>query len=92
MKKPGPVPGTANARHGGDAVKAKYGSEYFATIGRKGGEAVRQDRGAGFFATIGTKGGVATKRTHGQEFYADIGRKGGLRHGSKPAERETQPE
>jgi len=38
-EKRGPHPGTPQARHGGEAVKRKYGAKFYAEIGRKGGEA-----------------------------------------------------
>ncbi|HEY8693190.1 MAG TPA: hypothetical protein VIR57_10660 [Chloroflexota bacterium] len=82
-EKRGPHPGTPQARHGGEAVKRKYGAKFYAEIGRKGGEAVRQEKGPAFYTQIGKKGGEATKRSHGSEFYAEIGRKGGAKGHTK---------
>jgi general stress protein YciG len=64
---------------GGQAVKAKYGPEFFREIGRKGGQAIK-DRGLDYLREIGRLGGEATKARHGAAHYAEIGRKGG-QHG-----------
>lgn len=74
--KPGPVAGTEQARRGGLVVKAKYGPDFYARIGKQGGEKMKQ-RGPAFFAEIGRKGGEATKRAHGFDFYSRIGKAGG---------------
>jgi uncharacterized protein len=79
----GPRPGTPEARRGGEAVKEKYGVDWYSQIGKMGGEFVKQERGTEFYAQIGKKGGEMTKRAHGSRFYAEIGRKGGLKPGSK---------
>jgi uncharacterized protein len=71
-EKRGPQPGTPQARHGGEAVKQKYGAKFYSQIGKKGGEAVKQEKGPEFYAQIGKKGGEATKRSHGSKFYAEI--------------------
>lgn len=76
-RKRGPVAGTAEARRGGQAVRAKYGQEFYSRIGKKGGETVRREHGPDFYAEIGRKGGETTKRRQGAEFYAQIGKKGG---------------
>ena len=58
MKTPGkrgPKPGTAEARRGGEAVRAKYGREFFSSIGKKGGDTVRREHGSDFYAKIGKK-------------------------------------
>ena len=75
--KRGPKPGTAEARRGGEAVRAKYGREFFSSIGKKGGDTVRREHGSDFYAKIGKKGGETTKARQGHEFYARIGKKGG---------------
>ena len=75
----GPRAGTENARRGGLAVRAKYGPEFFATIGHKGGSAARDRHGHDFFANIGRRGGLATRDQHDSEYYSRIGRMGGLR-------------
>ncbi len=54
--KRGPTAGTEEARRGGQAVKAKYGPDYFARIGQKGGETVKQRRGPAFYAEIDAVG------------------------------------
>ncbi len=59
--KRGPVAGTAEARRGGEAVRAKYGRDFFAKIGKKGGDTVRREHGSEFYAQIGRKGGQSTK-------------------------------
>lgn len=77
-KKRGPVAGTDEARRGGEAVREKYGHDFFSKIGRIGGRTVAKQHGSDFYAQIGKKGGESTKRNQGAEFYARIGRKGGL--------------
>jgi general stress protein YciG len=66
---------------GGEAVKRKYGSEFYETIGRKGGEATKRSHGADFYEQIGKKGGKkggeATRDLYGPAFYERIGHKGG---------------
>ena len=44
-------------RKGGEAVKRKYGANFYREIGKKGGETVKQERGAEFYAQIGRRGG-----------------------------------
>lgn len=44
-------------RKGGEAVKRKYGPEFYREIGKKGGDAVKQERGSEFYAEIGRRGG-----------------------------------
>jgi general stress protein YciG len=78
-KRRGPVPGTEQARHGGDSVRKKYGVEFYSRIGKQGGETVKQKRGTAYYAEIGHKGGAATAAKHGPEFYSRIGKKGGER-------------
>ena len=76
--KRGPKPGTENARHGGQAVAAKYGPlGHYARIGKIGGESVRDSRPADYFAAIGQKGGLTTLARHGVEHYERAGAKGG---------------
>lgn len=75
MAKRGPKPGTPQARHGGEAVKAKYGIEHYRHLGQIGGAAVR-DSGMDY-AIIGSKGGNATKARYGVEHFREAGRKGG---------------
>ena len=74
--KRGHAAGTEQAKRGGNAVKAKYGSDFYARIGKKGGESVKR-RGPEFYAEIGRKGGESTKRSHGFDFYSRIGKVGG---------------
>ncbi|HET9109944.1 MAG TPA: hypothetical protein VFN78_03870, partial [Ktedonobacterales bacterium] len=75
----GPRPGTESARHGGLAVRDKYGSEFFAKIGAKGGKSVSSQHGAEFYAGIGHRGGSSTRDRLGVAHYERIGRMGGLR-------------
>ncbi|HEY7849899.1 MAG TPA: hypothetical protein VIC27_07515, partial [Ktedonobacterales bacterium] len=84
-RKRGPVAGTAEARRGGQAVREKYGAEFFSRIGKKGGDTVRREHGSEFYTEIGRKGGETTKRRRGSEFYAQIGKKGGESNRSRPA-------
>jgi uncharacterized protein len=72
-------PRSGETAKGGQAVKAKYGPEFFREIGRKGGQAIK-DRGLDYLREIGRLGGEATKARHGAAHYAEIGRKGG-QHG-----------
>ncbi len=44
-------------RKGGEAVKKKYGPQFYRDIGKKGGETVKQERGSEFYAEIGRRGG-----------------------------------
>ena len=48
---------TSETARGGQAVKAKYGPEFFREIGRLGGEATKARHGAAHYAEIGRKGG-----------------------------------
>ena len=79
-KKRGPVAGTEEARRGGEAVRKKYGREFYSRIDKKGGDTVRREHGSEFYAEIGRKGGEQTKNRQGSEFYARIGRIGGQRN------------
>lgn len=79
----GPVPGTPEAKHGGNAILAKYGPEFYREIGKKGGAAVR-DRAAVDFAEIGKKGGNKTMERHGTAHYERIGVVGGSRSKRDP--------
>ncbi len=45
-RKPGPHPGTANAKKGGLSIRNRYGSEFYRRIGQKGGAAVRDRWGS----------------------------------------------
>lgn len=73
----GPRPGTPSAKHGGQAVRAKYGAAFYARIGKIGGQAVKARYGSQFYSRIGRKGGEATMRQQGSEFFRRIGRRGG---------------
>ncbi len=77
IKKRGPEPGSEKARHGGQAVREKYGPDFYRQIGQKGGQSVKAQRGSAFYAEIGRKGGEATRAHHGPDFYARIGKAGG---------------
>ncbi len=68
---------------GGEAVKAKYGSDFFREIGRKGGQTIR-NRGVEYLREIGRAGGESTKARHGTSHYAEIGRIGGQRGKGQP--------
>ena len=52
----------ALGRIGGNAVKAKYGSEHYETIGAKGGAATKALHGSGHYQRIGKLGGAKSKR------------------------------
>jgi uncharacterized protein len=68
-------------RKGGQAVKARYGSEFYEQIGRKGGQATMSTHGVEFYENIGRlggkKGGESTRKRYGPKFYEEIGRAGG---------------
>jgi uncharacterized protein len=85
-RKRGPKPGTEAAKRGGNAVKAKYGADFFGTMGKKGG-AITKTKGPAFFEEIGRKGGKTTSVRHGTDFYRRIGRKGGMNKGRNWASR-----
>ena len=59
------------------AVRERYGSGFYETIGRKGGQATRERHGAQFYESIGQKGGKVVKEKYGSDFYEEIGHKGG---------------
>ena len=77
VRKSEPTPGTPNARHGGEATKAKYGTEYYSRLGKKGGAVVKETYGPDHYSEIGTKGGAVTNERHGNEHYSRIGAMGG---------------
>lgn len=64
-------------RRGGQAVRLKYGPEFYSEIGQKGGRARREELGSEGYAAIGRKGGevVSQDRDH----MSEIGHKGGQR-------------
>jgi uncharacterized protein len=68
---------------GGEAVKKRYGPEFYERIGRKGGLATKLAHGHEFYEQIGKKGGKkggeATRDRYGPDFYERIGQKGGQR-------------
>lgn len=88
----GPRPGSESARHGGLAVRDKYGSEFFAKIGAKGGKSVSAQHGADFYAGIGHRGGSSTRDRLGVEHYERIGRMGGLRQRQREREQAQSPD
>ncbi|MBA2287586.1 MAG: ISAs1 family transposase [Ktedonobacteraceae bacterium] len=73
----GPIPGSEQAKHGGQTVRDRHGSDFYARIGKKGGQTVRDRYGSEFYRRIGTQGGQATKTRHGSTFYGEIDKKGG---------------
>jgi general stress protein YciG len=77
LRKRGPKPGTIGAKAGGNAVKQKYGSEYFSQIGKRGGARMRELYGADHYQEIGRKGGQKTRERLGVEHYRRAGKKGG---------------
>ena len=58
MSNRGPKPGSPNAKNGGNAVKEKYGKDYYKKIGTKGGAATKETAD---YNKMGTKGGNTTK-------------------------------
>ncbi len=42
MVRRGPEPGSDNAKNGGNAVKQRYGTDYYSKIGKKGGARVKE--------------------------------------------------
>jgi len=83
-KKRGPKPGTPQAKRGGEVVKAKYGTEFYAAIGKKGGTANKETHGSEHYSELGKKGGATTNERHGQEHYVRIGAMGGHRGKRQP--------
>lgn len=84
--RPGLPADAEKAKHGGQAVRDKYGCEYYRELGRKGGATVRQKHGAAHFARIGQKGGEQTKARYGAEYYTRIGKRGGEARAHKRTE------
>jgi general stress protein YciG len=72
--RPGPSPDTDAAKRGGQAVRDKYGREFYRLIGKKGGMAVQRRHGKEHYARIGRLGGEQTKARYGAEHYARIAR------------------
>ncbi len=79
--RPGPSPESDKAKHRGQAVREKYGRDYYRELGRKGGVSVRGKHGIEHYVRIGRKGGEQTKARYGAEHYARIGRLGGKARG-----------
>ncbi|HEX2172417.1 MAG TPA: hypothetical protein VHL09_08225, partial [Dehalococcoidia bacterium] len=52
-------------RRGGEAVRSKYGRDFYARIGRLGGQTVAQEKSPEFYSVIGHKGGRAVRSKHG---------------------------
>ena len=46
----------AAGKKGGDAVKKKFGPEYYREIGAKGGNALKEQRGSEYYREIGKRG------------------------------------
>lgn len=57
--RPGMSPDAEKARHGGLAVRDKYGPEYYRELGRKGGQQTKARYGAEHYTRIGKRGGAA---------------------------------
>jgi general stress protein YciG len=87
----GPITGTPQAKHGGDAVRERYGREYYQRIGKKGGERLRATRDAEYYREIGRRGGEATHERHGTEFYSRIGKAGGSKGSAIPLVTDEAP-
>lgn len=60
-QEPGALSVTEAGRRGGNAVKAKYGPEFYANIGRLGGQRTRDKYGPEFYEALGRKGGRKRK-------------------------------
>lgn len=74
-KKPGARPGSKEATHGRNAIKAKYGPDVYKDLAQKGGQAMRQKyAGTGYYQRVGRAGGEAVKQKYGLEHYRRIGR------------------
>lgn len=81
--KPGPKPGSENARRGGIATRDRWGAEHVREIARKGGNSLVKRRGADHLKGIGQKGGATTKERYGEEYFSIIGKKGGKASGGR---------
>jgi uncharacterized protein len=88
LRKRGPKRGTEEAKAGGNAVKEKYGSEYYSQLGRRGGARMRELYGADHYQRIGKKGGMATRERLGVEHYRRAGHKGGTAKRQRAHEQE----
>jgi uncharacterized protein len=79
--RPGSPPDREKAKQRGQAMRDKYGPDYYRELGRRGGMSVRGKHGIDHYVRIGRKGGEQTKAKYGAEHYARIGQLGGKAHG-----------
>jgi uncharacterized protein len=86
-RKPGPKPGTENAKHGGQAAATKYGRAFYSRIGKLGGAHVKEWYGSEHYARVGKVGGETTRERHGTEHYSRIGKIGGKAGGRRRPKR-----
>lgn len=66
-------------KKGGDAIKKKYGSEFFSKIGKKGGKSLRSRvavEDPSFYVRIGKAGGDAVKEKHDPAYFSRLGQMG----------------
>ncbi|HKZ62006.1 MAG TPA: hypothetical protein VJZ68_06290 [Nitrososphaera sp.] len=78
-------------RLGGEAVKERYGPEFYREIGEKGGGAVKERYGTEFYSEIGRRGGETVKQERGAKYYSTIGRKGGEARTMVGKSKDVQP-
>ena len=78
----------------GEALRRRYGEDFYSAIGARGGSTVLEERGVEYLHDIGARGGAVTRQRYGPEHYAEIGRKGGQagRGGKRPRRQPNQLE
>lgn len=73
--KPGAVPGSEAAKRGSQAVRERYGPDYYRRLGLQGAESMRQKYGRDYYTRIGLLGGKVTKAKYaGTDHYQQIGK------------------
>jgi hypothetical protein len=75
--KPTPLSRVEAGRKGGNAVRDKYGVEYYRRIGKSGGDALKAKRGVSYYSTLAQKGGQAFVARYGVDSFSQLGKKGG---------------
>lgn len=89
-RKPGPKPGSAAAKRGGQVVAALYGPDHYRKLGRAGAQALRQSQAPGHFAEIGRLGGEATRAKYGIAHYQRIGKLHGAKYQDEQDEQQQK--
>lgn len=71
-----PLGETDGQPRGGEALRDRYGSDYFRELGRKGGKALQAAHGSEHMREIGRKGGKQTRSSHDGAYYSTLARRG----------------